>query len=54
LQRLRDFVQTEGYALVEEHEEEYIRGPTMAGPGDPAQYLTILRYRVTRLPGRGA
>ncbi len=54
LQRLREFVQAEGYKLVEEHEEEYIRGPTMAGPGDPEQYLTILRYRVVRLPGRGA
>ena len=54
LQRLREFVQVEGYALVEEHEEEYIRGPTMAGPGDPEQYLTILRYRVVRLLGGGA
>lgn len=51
LQRLRDFAQARGYLLVEEHEEEYIRGPTMAGPGDPDQYITILRYRVVRRPG---
>ena len=54
LQRLREFVQAEGYAIVGEHEEEYVRGPTMAGPGDPEQYLTILRYRVAKSPGRGA
>jgi hypothetical protein len=51
LQRLRDHAQARGYLLVEEHEEEYIRGPTMAGPGDPDQYITILRYRVVRPPG---
>lgn len=50
LQRLRDFAEQRGYALATEHEEEYIRGPTMAGPGDPARYLTILRYRVTKRP----
>lgn len=48
LRRLRDFVEAEGYALVGDHEEEYIRGPTMSGPGDPEQYLTILRYRVEK------
>ncbi len=52
LQRLRHYAQAEGYMLAEEHEEEYIRGPTMAGPGDPEQYITILRYRVVRPPGR--
>ena len=54
LQRLREFVQAEGYAIVGEHEEEYVRGPTLTGPGDPEQYLTILRYRVAKSPGRGA
>jgi hypothetical protein len=46
LKRLREFVQAQGFVLTGEHEEEYIRGPTMSGPGDPEQYLTILRYRV--------
>jgi hypothetical protein len=54
LQRLRKFVQAEGYAIVGEHEEEYVRGPTLTGPGDPEQYLTILRYRVAKSPDRGA
>jgi len=48
LQRLRDFVEEEGYVLAGDHEEEYIRGPTMSGPGDPDHYLTVLRYGVER------
>lgn len=48
LKRLRDYVEGEGYQLAAEHEEEYIRGPTMAGPGNPDQYITILRYRIVR------
>ena len=50
LKRLREFARAEGYQLADEHEEEYIRGPTMAGPGDPEKYITILRYRVKRPP----
>ena len=50
LQLLRDFARAQGYLLATEHEEEYIRGPTMAGPGDPTQYLTILRYRTIEQP----
>lgn len=48
LERLRAFAREQGYRLVGEHEEEYVRGPTMTGPGDPARYLTILRYRVLK------
>jgi hypothetical protein len=51
VQRLQEFAEANGYLLSAEHEEEYIRGPTMAGPGDPARYLTILRYRVTKRAG---
>lgn len=50
LARLREFVESQGYVLDGPHEEEYIRGPTMAGPGDPEQYLTILRYGVMGSP----
>ena len=46
LERLRSFVEEQGYTITGPHEEEYIRGPTMSGPGDPEQYLTILRYEV--------
>jgi len=48
LDRLHAFVDAEGYELFGGHEEEYLRGPTMAGPGDPAAYLTLLRYRVRK------
>lgn len=46
--RLRKLAEARGYTLVEGHEEEYYRGPTMSGPGDPDQYLTVLRYRVEK------
>ena len=49
LQRLFDHVAESGYKVIGVHEEEYLRGPTMAGPGDPEQYLTILRYRVRKV-----
>ena len=48
LERLKQLVEAEGFVLVGGHEEEYIRGPTMSGPGDPEHYLTILRYRITK------
>ena len=34
--------------------EEYIVGPTMAGPGNPEEYHTILRYRVRRSDALGS
>jgi hypothetical protein len=48
VERLRESVEALGFTLVGGHEEEYIRGPTMSGPGDPEQYLTVLRYRVEK------
>jgi len=48
VERLKGMVEAQGFALVGGHEEEYIRGPTMSGPGDPEQYLTILRYRIEK------
>ncbi|MDH3733165.1 MAG: DUF4440 domain-containing protein [Gemmatimonadota bacterium] len=50
LEALREFARAEGYEVVPGHEEEYVRGPSMSGPGNPEEYLTILRYRVRR-PG---
>jgi hypothetical protein len=46
IERLMAFVRARGYEIAGDHEEEYLRGPTMAGPGNPVEYLTILRYRV--------
>jgi hypothetical protein len=50
LARLQAFAVTQGYVLVGPHEEEYLKGPGMFGPGDPRTYLTILRYRVQKDP----
>jgi len=48
IQRLMDHIKQRGYVVAGDHEEEYIRGPTMSGPGDPEKYLTIIRYRVQK------
>ena len=52
VQRLREYATAHGYELAGEHEEEYVRGPTMSGPGNPDEYITILRYSVRRPPER--
>lgn len=48
MQRLKDAAKQQGYTLLDGHEEEYLRGPTMSGRGDPENYLTIIRYRVQK------
>ncbi len=46
--RLLAFIKKKGYAIVGEHEEEYLKGPGMFGPGDPKKYFTIIRYRIKK------
>jgi hypothetical protein len=48
MERLRSYVKSHGYSIVGGHEEEYIRGPGMSGPGDPEKYVTIIRYRLKK------
>ncbi len=48
MDRLAAYLEEAGYETVGGHEEEYLRGPTMAGPGDPDNYLTTLRYRIRK------
>jgi hypothetical protein len=48
VKRLMDFVKDQGYVIIGDHEEEYIKGPTMYGKGDPEKYITIIRYRVKK------
>ena len=50
IEHLKAFVEAEGYETFGGHEEEYTIGPTMAGPGDPDEYRTILRYRARPTP----
>jgi hypothetical protein len=47
-QRLMDFINAQGYTIAGEHEEEYLKGPTMFSKGDPEKYATIIRYRVKK------
>ncbi|HOD53810.1 MAG TPA: GyrI-like domain-containing protein [Candidatus Cloacimonadota bacterium] len=46
--RLKAFIQTEGYQIIGEHEEEYLKGPGMFGKGNPEKYMTIIRYRIVK------
>ena len=48
IKRLVGFIKEKGYMIAGPHEEEYIRGPSMYGPGDPEKYLTIMRYQVRK------
>lgn len=50
--RLVDYIHQQGYEILGEHEEEYLKGPGMFGKDDPQKYLTIIRYRVSKSPSR--
>lgn len=53
IEQLKAFVEAEGYETFGGHEEDYVVGPTMAGPGNPDEYRTILRYRVHKVDPSG-
>jgi len=48
IEKLHRFIQSQGYRIIGEHEEEYIKGPGMFFSGDPAGYYTIIRYRIAK------
>ena len=48
IKKLQDFVRAKGYRVIGEHEEEYVKGPSMFGPGDPNKYYTIIRYQLAK------
>jgi hypothetical protein len=48
VQRLKDYIKQQGYTIIGEHEEEYLKGPSMFGKGNPDKYLTIIRYKVMK------
>jgi hypothetical protein len=50
IERLKKYAHDNGYYITGLHEEEYLKGPGMFGPGDPGKYQTIIRYRVEKLP----
>jgi hypothetical protein len=53
IERLNAFIRSQGYRVVGDHEEEYVKGPGMMFAGNPERYLTIIRLRVARVSGAG-
>jgi len=45
---LKQFVKEQGYEIAGPHEEEYLKGPGIFSKGNPANYYTIIRYRVKK------
>ena len=45
IKRLEAFIMDQGYSIIGEHEEEYLRGPGMLFV-KPENYYTIIRFRV--------
>lgn len=48
INRLQDFIKAQGYAIVGDHEEEYLKGPGMFFRGNPDRYKTLIRYRIRK------
>ncbi len=49
IEKLHRLIKEQGYKIVGEHEEEYLKGPGMFFAGDPKGYYTIIRLRVAKL-----
>ncbi len=49
VQRLHRFLDRQGYEIIGDHEEEYLKGPGRFFKGDPEKYQTIIRYRVKKM-----
>lgn len=48
ISRLIAFIKDNGYTIIGDHEEEYLKGPGMFSKGNPEKYYTIIRYRVKK------
>ncbi len=49
IEKLHHFIEQQGYSIIGEHEEEYVKGPGKFFRGDPKKYYTIIRYRVEKI-----
>lgn len=49
VEKLKSFIEKQGYEIAGDHEEEYVKGPGMLFKGDPENYLTIIRYPVMKM-----
>ena len=50
---LKEFIRSQGYEIDGLHEEEYLKGPGFLFPGNPDQYLTLIRYPVRKIDPAG-
>jgi hypothetical protein len=48
IDKLLEFIDEQGYEIVGQHEEEYLRGPGILFKGNPQKYRTIIRYEVRK------
>jgi hypothetical protein len=48
IERLKEFIRRNNYVIAGAHEEEYLRGPSIFGKGNPDRYYTIIRYPISK------
>ncbi|MEI6846186.1 MAG: MerR family transcriptional regulator, partial [Candidatus Firestonebacteria bacterium] len=48
IEKLKNFIKAGGYKITGDHEEDYLKGPGMFGPGNPKKYLTLISYQVEK------
>jgi effector-binding domain-containing protein len=53
IDRLIKFISDNGYRIIGDHEEEYIKGPGMFFKGNQNNYRTIILYRVIKQASNG-
>jgi hypothetical protein len=47
IEKLKNFINNNGYQITGDHEEEYLKGPVL-WPTNPKNYYTIIRYRIQK------
>jgi effector-binding domain-containing protein len=47
IEKIKQFIKANGYEIVGDHEEEYLKGPGL-WPSNPKNYYTIIRYRIQK------
>jgi effector-binding domain-containing protein len=47
IDKLKKFITANGYEIIGDHEEEYLKGPGL-WPTNPKHYYTIIRYRIRK------
>lgn len=49
IDKLRNYIENQGYEISGDHEEVYLKGPGMFLAGNPNKYQTIIRYPVKKI-----